>query len=278
MLYLKGPTGLKLLHVTLQRIDGKVRCLDVGCGTGWWAQRLAGFNPAYEVTGFDIVGHQPSLGPGREPNADFIAPVDFMSDNWGVGTFPVVHAGLMCGSVPDWLKFYQNVFRHVTSGGQAEFVEIDWQPRCDVPNPSVQDRAAFREWWTNMLEATRQQGKPIEYRQDTGALLTQAGFTGIQHEESRIQTVAPWQDHAARDVAEAFQVAMGDAASRPWSGFSMELFTRFRGYTPADVDYLDSRLVEAVNRSGSPFYFVKHVWTARKPATQRPLTQVRPFV
>lgn len=40
-----------------------------------------------------------------------------------------------------------------------------------------------------------------------------------------------------------------------WSAMCMEPFTRYRGWTPADVDYLDERLVEAVNRFLCPFYF-----------------------
>ncbi|KAK4541920.1 hypothetical protein LTR36_007284 [Oleoguttula mirabilis] len=279
MLYYKVDSPAWLHHATLPRVNGKVRVLDVLCGGGWWAQRLAELNPAYEVVGIDIVGHQPAVGYNREPNVDFIVPVDCMSDNWGVrpASFQLIHVGLAVGRVADYPAFYRNIFRHVAPGGHVELAEIDWRPRYDVEDPKpYEDAAALHEWWTNMREATRQHGHPIEYRQDTGELLEQAGFTDIRHIERRVQLFVPqWLDVVVHETSRDFRLAMGDADAKPWSGMSMELFTRFRGYNPGLVDHLDAKLVAAMNRSGSPFYFNVHIWTARKPGTQRPMTQAR---
>lgn len=134
----------------------------------------------------------------------------------------------------------------------------DWKPRYDVLDSRLRDdAAAFDEWWTNMRAATLEHGTPIQYQQDTGRLLGEAGFTEIRHEERRVCIVAAWDDLVGREIAEAFRAAMGDAGTKPWSGFSMELFTRYRGYHPAQVDELDARLVRAVSRYSVhvPFYW-----------------------
>lgn len=125
-----------------------------------------------------------------------------------------------------------------------------------------------------MEAASRQLGSPLEYRQDTGQLLQRSGFTEVRHNELPIRLVenggpkdpAPasgeqadaWQRR--HGLAGDFRAAMGDQPnddqqrSQPWAGMSMELLTRFRGYTQRDVEYLDERLVEAVNRN-APYRF-----------------------
>ncbi|KAI7214106.1 hypothetical protein KC333_g6198 [Hortaea werneckii] len=275
MIYYKQPA--QLYRSRLSRVNGYARVLDVGAGTGWWANRVAERDEkAYRVVGIDVVSHWP---PFRFPNLEFLQVNFLASDNWLVETdhFQLVHAAMLCGCIPDYPAFYRRLLRHVAPGGFCELIEIDWRPRCDDPNRPPHEAAAFREFWDNLDAASRQAGRPIAYREDTDALLEQAGFVNISHEPVRIllnsdnlAPVSPPSPTAAaapsnEAIANDFRLAMGYRGS--WSAMCMEPFTRYRGWTPADVDYLDERLVEAVNRFLCPFYFHLHFWTAQKPSS-----------
>lgn len=118
-----------------------------------------------------------------------------------------------------------------------------------------------------------QMGKPLVDPGSMGAILEAADFIEIEHHTvdirfgeqggaSEVQYVPGVSNYAndeamqRKEVANGFRLAMGQKEYRPWSGFLMELFTRYRGYTPAMVELMEDRLCAAVNRRGSPFYFV----------------------
>lgn len=141
MIYSK-PHNIWSLH--LATLPGNARCLDVGCGTGWWCNKLGSENPGYDITGIDISGDQPT-GVQQEPNVRWVPQVDFRSGDWLVQpeSFNLVHVALLCGCIPNYPDFYRNVFkcvrfivcskiwhetdvkaRYVAPGGHAEFFEI----------------------------------------------------------------------------------------------------------------------------------------------------------
>jgi len=75
--------------------------------------------PQAEIIALDIGNDRPSPDDW-EPHdprhrIEWRSGVDFTTNFWGVeeleGTFDFVHAGMLCGSVPDWLAFYRKVFR-----------------------------------------------------------------------------------------------------------------------------------------------------------------------
>lgn len=146
-------------------------------------------------------------------------------------------------------------------GGFSEGVEIDWQPRYEGL-PVQQDLEAFQEWYYNMDLASRQIGLPIAYPGNhTGLLMQQAGFTDIKHTTRRLICCSkPESEYHSKDeflyafeVMQSVKLVMGVPQS--WSGMAMELFTRFRGYSRLEVEYLGKRLSDAVMRQSSPFYF-----------------------
>ncbi|KAI7055100.1 hypothetical protein KC327_g17887, partial [Hortaea werneckii] len=225
MIYYKQPA--QLYRSRLSRVNGYARVLDVGAGTGWWANRVAERDEkAYRVVGIDVVSHWP---PFRFNNLEFIQVNFLASDNWLVETdhFQLVHAALLCGCIPDYSAFYRRLQRHVAPGGFCELIEIDWRPRCDDSNRPPHEAAAFREFWDNLDAASRQAGRPIAYREDTDALLEQAGFVNIGHEQVRIllnsdhlAPVSPPSPTAAaapsnQAIANDFRLAMGYRGS--WS-------------------------------------------------------------
>lgn len=110
-IYFREPAQLHRSRLT--RPNGHARVLDVGTGTGWWANRLGELNEqAYRVIGIDTVVHWPR-NQGREPNVTFLQ-VDFVaSDNWLVepASFQLVHAAMLCGCIPDYPVFYSRLYK-----------------------------------------------------------------------------------------------------------------------------------------------------------------------
>ncbi|KAF2858077.1 S-adenosyl-L-methionine-dependent methyltransferase [Piedraia hortae CBS 480.64] len=260
----------------------RARVLDVGCGTGWWILLLAENRPRYEYVGIDLAQIQPGQPANKaddlHPNVriDFDAPVDMNSGSWGrfcpPNSFDLVHAAQLLGSVHDWSRFYRTVYEYVKPGGWAEFVEIDWTPRYDgLCNED--DRRALEKWWNDLVLASQTMGRSIQLPLRVEQLITRAGFVNIRHEMRAMncgrKAARFYADERERWRADAcyrgVTGSMGCKDLRPWSGLSMELLTRFGGYTRAEVEALDARLCDAILRPENPFYFNIHVWTAGKP-------------
>jgi len=159
--------------------------------------------------------------------------------------------------------------RYVIPEGFFELLEIDWCPRCSAA-PDPDDRSVFDEWYSGMVEASEEIGLPIAYRGDTDILLRRAGFEVEEHLTiPLVCCCGPRERYSPNEDSDKFKMAddlmswmrsamgvdgMGDWPGR-WSGFMMELFTRFKGYSQAEVEALDRRLCHAVQRPNCPFYF-----------------------
>lgn len=107
------------LHVARLRALGPrpLRVLDVGYGTGIWAIEMKQRYPQAEVVAIDI-GNEHPVFENYDFQVDFRSGVDFTAGSWGQlaneeGTYDFIHAGNLCGSVPDWPVFYRKLHRYV---------------------------------------------------------------------------------------------------------------------------------------------------------------------
>lgn len=92
---------------------GRLQILDVGCGSGYWCREMAEKHTGWEVHGIDLFVNDPH--PARDfQNCEFHMPVDFTQNQWSSfreGTFDLIRATRLCGSVPDWNHLYWCMFR-----------------------------------------------------------------------------------------------------------------------------------------------------------------------
>jgi len=69
--------------------------------------------------------------------------------------------------------------RHLKPGeGYIEHVEIDFEPRCDDGSLSG---TPITQWYNYVKAATRRMHRPVEYPNNPGDILRQAGYVDIKH-------------------------------------------------------------------------------------------------
>lgn len=92
---------------------GSPRVLDIGFGTGLWAQDMADVYPNVAVTGIDLSGFRRIGYRDVFPNLTLNCPVDYNEDDWGEreASFDLAHIAMLLGSVTDWLSMYRKVMR-----------------------------------------------------------------------------------------------------------------------------------------------------------------------
>lgn len=90
----------------------RLHILDVGYGTGIWANDLARLNTNVSVVGIDLCSNSPARSDDT-PNATFVAPLDFTQPDWGFqpASFDLIRMSQLSGCVPDWLQLYSTALR-----------------------------------------------------------------------------------------------------------------------------------------------------------------------
>lgn len=70
--------------------------------------------PDAHVVAIDIGNDHPRTA-GIDYHVEFRSAVDFTGNIWGLeeGSFDFIHVGMICGSIPDWPRFWSRVYRSV---------------------------------------------------------------------------------------------------------------------------------------------------------------------
>lgn len=102
----------RLHQARISSSTGRLRCLDVGYGTGYWLYDMLDRYPHAQLVGIDMA---PTVAEYPKPGQDLrcIAPVDFNQDEWysDEGSYDLIHMSQLCGSVSDWKRLCSNALR-----------------------------------------------------------------------------------------------------------------------------------------------------------------------
>jgi 2-polyprenyl-3-methyl-5-hydroxy-6-metoxy-1,4-benzoquinol methylase len=97
----------------VERLDGRLRMLDIGCGTGWIAHALA---ESGEVCGIDLSPQAVVIASRRCPGGEFHCG-DFLEVDFS-GSFDVVVTADTIAHVTDQARFVNRIAALLRSGGK----------------------------------------------------------------------------------------------------------------------------------------------------------------
>lgn len=200
------------------------------------------------------------------PNLDFRCPTDYEGP-WAMGenSFSMIHLQMGLGSVGNWPRLYDRVYKHLKPGGYFEHVEIDFTPRC---SDGTLQKGKFTDWWHLYVSPPYTAAlRSITYNPDTGFLLQQRGFINIEHREYRIPTNGWSNDRAERVSGTWWEHAMGFGPDRGhgFEALSLAVLTRFQNWP---IEHARQLCADAMAQASDPnvhAFNVLHVWWAQKP-------------
>ncbi|KAK8044040.1 hypothetical protein PG993_004064 [Apiospora rasikravindrae] len=119
----KTLTEGRLYLAPLHLQDPPRTVLDLGTGTGIWANEFAHQHPQAQVLGTDLTMIQPTHRP-LPPNVSYIKE-DAEEDEWSVPLgFDYIHARELYMSIKDHMKVLRNIYKHLAPGGWIEIQDV----------------------------------------------------------------------------------------------------------------------------------------------------------
>ncbi|KAJ8129500.1 hypothetical protein O1611_g4132 [Lasiodiplodia mahajangana] len=242
------------------RLPERPKVLDLGCGTGIWAIDIADRHTGQgQIEGWDLNLTQPEAIP---PNVSFKRR-DF-EDPW-VGVEPnsldLVHMRMLNGSVENWPRLYNQVFKHLKPGsGYLEQVEIDWRPQSDGdPRPLAESK--LEEWSQKVHRGFARAGRNLEMDPNTGRILEDLGFT-VEHKTILI-ALNPWPEQEHRkEMARWFNLGLNQGLE----AMTFESVIHWLGYPEQEVRELIERVKEDMCKREWRTYCTMHIYIARRPS------------
>ena len=134
---------------------------------------------------------------------------------------------------------------------------MDWKPQFPSDQQPPEALRPVTDWWDFMTNASNDAGRPIAYREDTRALLREAGFTDIVHRP--IQFPFHFRPSDARESdRKRWWIGMMcgvDGKLEPsFEGLSLSLLTRRLRKDPREVQALCNHVRAAYMANRYPLY------------------------
>ncbi|KAI6836972.1 S-adenosyl-L-methionine-dependent methyltransferase [Hortaea werneckii] len=245
--------GNRLFFAPLQNPK---HCLDVGTGTGIWAEEFAEDFPFCQVIGIDLSPGQPTLVP---PNLKFM--IDDAEDLWLYAEpFDFIHARLMAGCFADWPSFFRQAYQNLEPGGWLEVQDYGLPVKSSDGTHIGTD---LHRWGQLLCEASMKLGRPlgsdcsdyyVQWMQD-------AGFVDIQVRMFMWPSCGWPKDPYMKEIGRWNQVNILDGLE----GFCLALLTRGLGWKKEEVDVLVAKVSNDLRNRKIHAYFPMPVVFGRRP-------------
>ncbi|KAK4498581.1 hypothetical protein PRZ48_011239 [Zasmidium cellare] len=191
--------------ITKAPLNNPKRILEVGCGTGNVARRLAGMHPNASVIGVDL-----SPVPSSEstpPNVAFIQGDihELAGDNAQVpelqpGSFDYIFSRMLVFGIRDWPEHFSRLKRLLAPGGWLELQEVDLTGFYDGQENLM---SSHWIWLSEQREAFTWIGLHIDCAPDLGDYLSQTEFQDVHTQKYRWM-LGPWEGHPETDLMAHF--------------------------------------------------------------------------
>ena len=182
-----------LHHIFKLMLDGELfraplppdphRVLDFGTGTGIWAMDFADQFPSAEVVGTDLSPIQPMW---VQPNCRFY--VDDVESEWVYReseAFDFIHGRGMAGSIRDWPKLYEQIYKNLKPGGYLEMQEYETWVRSD--DGTLENAKFIIEWQEKIDEASKAFGKQMNVAGLQKGYIQDAGFEDVTEDIYKVR-------------------------------------------------------------------------------------------
>ncbi|RMY81185.1 hypothetical protein D0864_08380 [Hortaea werneckii] len=245
--------GNRLFFAPLQNPK---HCLDIGTGTGIWAEEFAEDFPFCQVIGIDLSPGQPTLVP---PNLKFM--IDDAEDLWLYAEpFDLIHARLMAGCFADWPNFFRQAYQNLEPGGWLEVQDYGLPVKSSDGTHIGTD---LHRWGQLLCEASMKLGRPlgsdcsdyyVQWMQD-------AGFVDVQVRMFMWPSCGWPKDPYMKEIGRWNQVNILDGLE----GFCLALLTRGLGWKKEEVDVLVAKVSNDLRNRKIHAYFPMPVVFGRRP-------------
>ncbi|KAK1971841.1 methyltransferase domain-containing protein [Colletotrichum sublineola] len=231
------------------------RILDIGTGTGVWAMQMAEEFPNAEIIGNDLSAIQPTWVP---PNVKF--EIDDVESPWvGSEKYDFIFCRYMAGSLGNWPKLMQRVFRNTNADGWVEFQDYNLQYMSD--DGSYTQKHFTSRCVDGFIQACRLINREPNPGPKLEGWVRDAGFVNITHQRFKIP-IGDWpKDPHYKECGLINLMQTLDGME----GFTLRMFTSVLGMAKEDVLVLLAEARRELKSRAFHAYFEFHVVYAQKP-------------
>ncbi|OHE95755.1 hypothetical protein CORC01_08896 [Colletotrichum orchidophilum] len=254
--YHRCKDGSKLGLAPPCKVDSKVgRVLDVGTGTGVWANDFGDLHPQAEVLGVDLSAPQHDFVP---PNVRF--EIDDIEEEWTYSKpFDYIHSRFMNASIADWKKYVKKCYNNTVPGGYLEPLENQVDPVSD--DNSLPKDSSILEYVHLIRSGSEKMGRVFVDVSTLKSLVIEAGFVDVElrifkwpmngwSKDKRYKKLGLWCHENFSSALEAV---------------CMALLTRVHGWSRDEVDVFLVNVRKDLNNRSYHAYFPIYSVVGRRP-------------
>ncbi|OHW97839.1 methyltransferase domain-containing protein [Colletotrichum incanum] len=235
------------------------RVLDVGTGSGIWANDFGDEHPEADVIGIDLSASQPSFTP---PNVRF--EIDDIEEPWTFSQpFDYIHSRMMKGSIRDWQTYLKRCFDNLNPGGYLELNDVDGFPTSD--DGTLTEDCNLMKAFRLCFEALAALGSPFEEFSRFESIMTEIGFEDVHIRRFKWPTNSWPKDQRHKEL----DIWNHENLAPHLDGLLMAPLTRALNWTSEEVSLLAMEARKDLANRSIHAYF--NIWSihGRKPLKTR---------